>query len=160
MTPPLNSNPPMQTMQVAPKKKGCGCCLWGCFGLGVVAVLFVIGAFLGLRMATDFVLSDGAAKWVYNNYGREAIKKALPENLTADQKDRVMQETDKTLDEFFALPPEEKSVLKQEAVEAYWLYERKQIIPPEKIAHLKPYLEKVLARYQSIPGLNIPSLPQ
>jgi len=160
MTPPLNPAPTMTVPQAMPKKKGCGCCLWGCFGLGMVAILLIIGSYIGIRYATYFVLSDSAARWAYTSYARPKIMTMLPPNWSEAQKTQVMGQADQAFEEFLALPPEEKAEMKKEAVTALYYYSQNQMIPPEKIPHLQPFIEKQINRFQNLPPTNSPNLMQ
>jgi len=134
------------------KKKGCGCCLWGCLGLGVIAIMMVVGGYFGVRYIGGWVMSDNAVVWVYQNYARTEIRKKLPPDWSEAQKDRVMNQADVSLKEYLALPPDQKKVIKQEAIIAMEYYSKGQVIPYDKIPNLKAFVEKQINAFQGLPA--------
>ncbi len=141
------------------KKSGCGCCLWGCFILFIVAIISLVGGYFGLRYATNLILSDQAVTWAYQNIARDKIRQMLPPNWSEAEKDRVMAQADAGLQEFFTLPPEQKEVLKKEALIAIQYYSQGQIIPPEKIPNLQAFIERQIQGFEGRPA-NSPRLLQ
>jgi hypothetical protein len=150
---------PYQPVQPMPKKSGCGCCLWGCFGFLVLSVIFLVGSYFGIRYASDWVLSDRSVTWIYQNYARDQIRTMLPPQWSDAEKNRVMAQADASLQEFLTLPPEQKALLKKEAMTALYYYSQSQVIPPEKIPNLTNFLNRQMENFQGRPA-NSPRLLQ
>lgn len=156
---PYQQQPVYPQTPPMPKKSGCGCCLWGCFLMLILAVVFSIGGYFGIRYAADWMLSDQTVTWAYNNYGRQKIRSLLPPNMSEAEKNRIMSQADASLQDFFALSPEEKKVLKKEAMEAIFLYSQGQVIPPEKIPNLQKFIQKQMKAFEERPA-DSPNLLQ
>ncbi len=152
MTVPVHTHIPDNTSPTMPKKSGCGCCLWGCFGLIVLAILFLVGGYFGLRYSTDLMFSDTTVSFVYKNYGRKKIEEVLPANMTPAEKQRVLAQTDATLQEYLDLPSEAKSQMRKEAMIALKYYSQGQIIPYDQIPVLKAFIDKQMKDFEGRPA--------
>jgi len=127
--------------------------------MGVLLIITLVGGYFGLRYVGSWVMSDQAVVWVYENYARTEIRKKLPPDWSEAQKDRVMSQADVSVKEYIALPPEQKKVLKQEALVAFEYYSKGQVIPYDKIPNLKAFVEKQINAFQGLPE-NSPRLLQ
>jgi hypothetical protein len=134
------------------KKTGCGCCLTGCLAMIALSIVLIIAGYFGVRYSTNIIFSDRVVMWSYENIAKPKIEQMLPPTMTPAEKKRVLSETDATLKEFLALPPEEKSVLKKEGVTALYYLSQDQVIPPEKIPHLMQFIQKHVDRIQENPA--------
>lgn len=137
------------------KKKGC---LRSCL-VGLFVLLFLLaGAFTGLyyvfRGASFPIPSPSTTAILYQERIRPKILEELPRHLSAEEKTKVMELFDSGMEKFQALPEDERRVLLKEFAVASYYYSRNQIIPPEKIDHLRAFVEKHVEAYRLEHPLN------
>ncbi|MGH7831855.1 MAG: hypothetical protein ACREP8_16960 [Candidatus Binatia bacterium] len=150
LSPQTTVQTPLQST-VPPRKSGCGCWLWGCLTLVILAVLGSVGFALLLYFSPDILLSDTVIEWTYRNYGRPQIEAMLPHDMSAAEKKRILREADATLQDFLNLSNEQKERLKEEAMTALYYYSQNQVIPPEKIPNLIMFIETHIERFKYSP---------
>lgn len=139
-------------MDPAPKKSGCGCCLWGCFTILTVFCLVVIGGGIAFWYGMkNFTVPDTAVLWTYEKVIRPKIEETLPPNMDPAQRQQVLKTADFGLKRYLQLSPDQKNVILKEAVTASYYYSQNQVIPPEKIPNLSKFIEETVQVYKGGP---------
>ena len=134
---------------------GCGCgCFMGCIGL----ILVVAGAlfalyWFGIRNGAFVEHLDGAVEWAYKNEIRPMLIDKIGRNMTPEQQQQLLQVSDTAVEKYLAMPPEEKRAILNEAGTAYYYMQLGEMVPPEKIPHLKKFIDDLQQQ-------NLPSAPR
>lgn len=137
---------------IPPKKKGCGCFLWGCFGTLGILFLFIFGGSISFWYGMkNFAVPDTVVLWTYEQVIRPKIEENLPPNYSAAEKERVLKTADFGVKRYLELPPGKKKALFKEALIATYYYSNQQVIPPEKIPNLRVFIEETVKSYKQGP---------
>jgi hypothetical protein len=149
--------PPGTYQQSAPKKSGCGCGC-GCFS-GCLIILLLIGGFIaavyffGFRDDRYIGHIDRVVVWTYQGAIRPKLASQFTTGMPDEERTRFLQLSDAAVDKYLALPPQEKKAILSEAVVAFWHLQNGSILPPEKIPHLKQFIDSLDMR-NGIPPPN------
>ena len=140
------------TAPTQPKKKGCGCFTCGCFGFIFIIVFMIVGSVAFWYGMKSFTVPDAFIVWTYENVARPKIMKTLPPNMSAREKQQVMQAADFGVKRYLELPSDEKKVMFKEAITASFYLSNDQVVPPDKIPHLMKFIEGIQQEYRAPPG--------
>lgn len=138
--------PPPQSFQ-QPRQKG-GCCGCGCFSGCLAVILLIVGLGVGFwylifHNAAYVQHADTMIVWTYRNVARPKIVESFSTGMNDAEREHFLQMTDGAVDKYVSLPPEEKQAILNEATMALWYLWTQQMLPPEKIPHLKKFAEEL-----------------
>src|SRR5918996_1398643 len=139
--------PPGAYQQSAPKKSGCGCGC-GCFS-GCLILLLLLGGFIAFVYFFGFKDDryighiDRVVVWTYQGAIRPKLASQFTTGMPDEDRARFLQLSDAAVDKYLALPPPEKKAILSEAVVAFWHLQQGSILPPEKIPHLKRFIDSL-----------------
>lgn len=136
----------------APKKSGCGCCLWGCFLTLFIAALIIVGGGVAFWYGMKtLAVPDTAILWTYEKVIRPKIEESFPPNMKPENKQKILKTADFGVKRYLELPADQKKIILKEAVTASYYYSQNQVIPPEKIPNLSKFIEETVEVYQQGP---------
>jgi hypothetical protein len=151
----MNETPmPNQPLAItpAPKKSGCGCCLWGCFATLLVAALMIVGGGMAFWYGMKtLAIPDTAVMWTYEKVIRPKIEETLPPNMNPAQRQQVLKTADFGVKRYMELSPDQKKIILKEALTASYYYSQQQVIPPEKIPNLSKFIQETVQVYKEGP---------
>lgn len=140
--------PATYQQQPAQKKSGCGGCGCGCFS-GCLIILLLIGGFIaavyffGFKDDRYIGHIDRVVIWTYQGAIRPKLADQFTTGMPDEERTRFLQLSDAAVDKYLALPPPEKKAILSEAAVAFWYLQNGSILPPEKIPHLKQFIDSL-----------------
>jgi len=139
--------PPGAYQQSAPKKGGCGCgcgCLSGCLLiLALIVGFFAFIYFFGFKDDRYIGHIDRVVVWTYEGAVRPKLASQFTAGMPDEDRARFLQMSDVAVEKYLALPPAEKKALLSEAAVAFWHLQNGSILPPEKIPHLRAFVDSL-----------------
>ncbi len=133
--------------QPMPRKKG-GCCSCGCLSGCLGVILLIIGMGVGfwyfvLYDAHYVQRADTVISWTYYNVARPKIIDTFSAGMSDQERQQFLQMTDSGVQKYMTLPPEEKQAILSESTTALYYLWTQQVLPPEKIPHLKAFADRL-----------------